>query len=111
VEIVDELDFVHICEDEVTHGSRLGLREGEWARERLRTGVLLAAEVTMREPVVTVQVDSGVGVVTAEPFASPRVIFILALHDVIGCLEEGLLDVKDAVNIKDGHDVESDVLK
>ena len=65
----------------------------------------------MRESIVTVQVDACECIVTTEPFPSPRVIFILPLHNVVGCLEEGLLDVEDTIDVEDRHDVDGDLLE
>ena len=111
VEVVDEFDLVDVLEDKVTHCSGLRLREGEWTGERLAAGVLLCAEVAVREAIVSVEVYSSVCVVSAEPLPSPRVILILSLHHVVGRLEEGLLDIEDAVDVEDRDDVESHVLQ
>ena len=65
----------------------------------------------MREAVVAVEVHSGVCVVAAEPLATPRVVVVFSLQDVVSRLEEGLLDVKDSVDIKNWNYVEGHVLE
>ena len=111
MEVVDELDLVDVLKDEITHGTSLRLREGEWSGEGLGARVLFRSLVAMGEAIVTVQVDAGVCVITTEPLATPRVVKVLALHDVIGSLEEGLLDIEDTVSVEHGHEVEGCVLK
>ena len=65
----------------------------------------------MREAVVAIQVDSGVSVVATEPLAAPRVVVIFSLHHMVSRLEERLLNVKDAVNVENRHDVQCHVLQ
>ena len=111
MEVIDELDLVDVREDKVSHGASLRLREGERSRECLRAGVFFAAKVSVGETIVAIEVDTSVGVVSAEPFSTPAIVSVLALHHVVSCLEECLLDVKDAIDIEDGDYVEGDVLK
>ena len=59
----------------------------------------------MREAIVTVEVDTSVGLIAAEPLSTPGVIVVLALQNVIGRLEESLLDVKNTIDIEHRHDV------
>ena len=65
----------------------------------------------MREPVVTVQVDTGVSVITAEPLATPRVVAVLALHHMVCSLEECLFNIEDTIDVEHGHDVEGHVFE
>lgn len=71
VEVVHKFELVDVLEDEVTHGSRLWLREGEWSGEALRAWVFFSAEISMREAVVAVQINTSVCVISAEPLATP----------------------------------------
>jgi hypothetical protein len=65
----------------------------------------------VRETIIAVEVDAGVGVVAAEPLSSPGVVFVLALQNVVCRLEERLLDIEDAVDVEHRHNVESNILQ
>merc|ERR1719232_685518 len=65
----------------------------------------------MREAVVSVEVHASHSIVTTEPLSSPGVVFVFPLQDVVGRLEEGLLDIEGAVDVQDGNNVECHVLK
>ena len=111
MEIVHKFKLVYVRKDEGSHCARLRLRERIRSGERLCARVLLQSKITVRESIVTVQVDACESFVATEPFPSPRVIFILPLQNVVGCLEEGLLDVEDAVDVEDRHEVDGDLLE
>ena len=111
VEVVDKLDLIDVLEDKIAHSPCLWLRERERSRESITAWVFSRAKVSMRETVVAIKIDTDEGVVAAEPLSAPRVIIILALHHVVGSLEEGLLDVEDAVDVENGHYIDSHVLK
>jgi len=111
VEVVHKFELVDVLEDEVSHGSGLWLREGEWSGEALRAWVFFSTEISMREAVVAVQINTSICVIAAEPLATPRVVSVLSLHNMIGSLEERLLDIKDSINVQDGNEVESDILE
>lgn len=111
VEVVDKLDLVDVREDEVSHRTGLWLREGEGAGEGLRARVFFAALVSVGEAIVAIEVDSSVSVVPTEPFSTPAVISVLALHHVVGSLEECLLDIEDTIDIEDRDDVEGHVFE
>ena len=53
----------------------------------------------MRESIVTVQVDTCIGIITTEPFAAPGIVVILALQDMVGSLEERLFNIKHTINV------------
>ena len=64
----------------------------------------------MREAIVSIEIDASVGVITAQPFATPAIISILAFHDVVRRLEECLLDVKDAIDVENRHEIQGHIL-
>ena len=65
----------------------------------------------MRETIVTVEIDADESVVSAEPLATPRVIVVLALHDMVRSLEERLLNIENAIDIEHWHHIQSHILK
>ena len=111
VKVVHELNLVDVFEDEVSHGSRLRLRERERSTEGLRAGVLLCTEVAVGEAVISVQIHARVGVVATKPLASPAIVVVFALHHVVRSLKESLLDVKHAVHVENWHDIKRHILQ
>jgi len=105
VEIVDKFEIFNVREDEISHGASFRLRKRSWASKSFRAGIISRSKVSVREAIVAIEIDSSVGVISAEPLASPRVISVFAFHNVIGSLEESLLNVENAVNVDHGNEV------